>query len=309
MWGIGNKAGEAGGGIACEDSDAVIENCTVSYNFCSASNPYIYQDGGGIHCDGGSPGIYNCTIEQNITIDSGGGIAVLQSEAWIDNCTITYNHCYASGGGIFTWGEDSNAVSVITNCVIANNIGGYSGAMNSGYNSFVEIENCTIANNEGAYRYLSGQGGEFQIGGLECYYGTASITNSIIWGNIGLSIAVPDINDVNDIVVTYSDIQMFDSNGFIDPGAVWNGEGNINEDPLFADPDIWVSDYHLKSSSGRWDPEDLDNQQGWVFDNVHSPCIDGGDPSSAYLLEPAPNGGRINMGAYGNTRQASKSTR
>ncbi|GAI97866.1 unnamed protein product, partial [marine sediment metagenome] len=184
----------------------------------------------------------------------------MQSEARIDNCTITYNECYANGGGIFTCGEDSNAVSVITNCVIANNIGNYSGAMSSfDYNSFVKIENCTITNNEGACRYVN-EGAEYQIGGLECWDGRASITNSIIWGNIGVSIDTGDINDVNDVVVTYSDIQMFDSNGFSDPCAIWDGEGNINEDPLFADPDIWVSDYHLKSSSGRWDPEDLDNQ-------------------------------------------------
>ncbi|GAH63521.1 unnamed protein product, partial [marine sediment metagenome] len=173
---------------------------------------------------------------------------------------------------------------------------------------------CTIANNIGAYKYEKFIGGpQWTIDGLECYDGSASITNSIIWNNnLGLSIAAPDINDINDVndvvvVVTYSDIQMFDSNGVINPGAVWDGEGNINEDPLFADPDIWVPDYHLKSIAGRWDPQDPMNQQGWVFDNVHSPCIDGGDPSSAYLLEPAPNGSRINMGAYGNTRQASKS--
>jgi len=294
----------------------VIINCTVSYNDCWAQNPYIYQDGGGIHCDGGTPTIYNCTIEKNITRCSGGGIAVLDSETRIENCAITDNHCWASGGGIFTWGEDSNAVPLITNCLIADNIGGYSGAMNSGYKSFVEIENCTIANNKGAYEYESEQGELFTIGGLECYYGSASITNSIIWGNnLGLSIAtsdmdVNDVNDVNDlVVVTYSDIQMFDSNGVSDPCAIWAGEGNINEVPLFADPGVRVPDYHLKSGAGRWDPGDPMNQQGWVFDSVSSPCIDRGDPNSAFLLEPRPNGGRINMGAYGNTRQASKSTR
>jgi hypothetical protein len=40
---------------------------------------------------------------------------------------------------------------------------------------------------------------------------------------------------------------------------------------------------------------------------VTSPCIDAGDPASACGNEPIPNGGRINMGAYGNTAQASKS--
>lgn len=36
-------------------------------------------------------------------------------------------------------------------------------------------------------------------------------------------------------------------------------------------------------------------------------CIDAGDPNSPIGFEPFPNGGIINMGAYGGTREASKS--
>jgi len=46
---------------------------------------------------------------------------------------------------------------------------------------------------------------------------------------------------------------------------------------------------------------------GWVYDSVTSPCIDAGDQSDDHSNEPTPNGGRINMGAYGNTEEASKS--
>jgi parallel beta-helix repeat protein len=67
-------------------------------------------------------------------------------------------------------------------------------------------------------------------------------------------------------------------------GGVSPGEGSISEDPLFADPAN--GDFHLKEDS---------------------PCIDTGDPSSPYSNEPAPNGGRINMGAYGNTAEATTS--
>ena len=38
-----------------------------------------------------------------------------------------------------------------------------------------------------------------------------------------------------------------------------------------------------------------------------SPCIDLGDPASGYSGEPMPNFGRINIGAHGNTNEASKS--
>lgn len=77
------------------------------------------------------------------------------------------------------------------------------------------------------------------------------------------------------------------------------GTGNISIDPLFGNAS--GSDYHLKSKTGRWTPS------GWVVDQVHSPCIDSGNPASPWQNEPPPNGGQINMGAYGNTAQASKS--
>jgi hypothetical protein len=46
----------------------------------------------------------------------------------------------------------------------------------------------------------------------------------------------------------------------------------------------------------------------WVVDEVTSPCIDAGDPADAgWQGELWPHGGRINMGAYGGTAQASMS--
>ena len=80
-----------------------------------------------------------------------------------------------------------------------------------------------------------------------------------------------------------------------------DGEGNISEDPLFADPN--GRDYHLKSSHGRFWPE----HDVWVIDNCDSPCIDAGMPGVFPKRERMPNGGRINMGAYGGTPHASMS--
>ena len=55
--------------------------------------------------------------------------------------------------------------------------------------------------------------------------------------------------------------------------------------------------------AGRWDTI----SRGRTTDGITSPCIDAGDPSSPVGDEPQPNGGRINMGAYGGTPEASKS--
>jgi hypothetical protein len=79
------------------------------------------------------------------------------------------------------------------------------------------------------------------------------------------------------------------------------GEGNIDSIPLFVDPE--GDDYRLCSNRGRYWPE----HDVWVLDRLNSPCIDGGDPNTELLDEPVPNGGRINMGAYGGTAQASLS--
>lgn len=78
------------------------------------------------------------------------------------------------------------------------------------------------------------------------------------------------------------------------------GTGCIAKDPCFAD--AASGDFHLKSAAGRW------NGTTWVKDTVTSPCIDAGEASAAYANEPSPNGNRANMGAYGNTAEASKST-
>jgi hypothetical protein len=45
----------------------------------------------------------------------------------------------------------------------------------------------------------------------------------------------------------------------------------------------------------------------WKTDATSSPCLDKGDPASPFDLEPAPNGGRVDLGAYGDSAQASKS--
>ena len=74
---------------------------------------------------------------------------------------------------------------------------------------------------------------------------------------------------------------------------------DIKADPQYADRNN--HDYHLKSKAGRW------NGESWVIDNTNSPCIDTGYSLSDYSAEPQNNGGRINIGAFGNTKYASKS--
>src|SRR5262249_56040891 len=64
-----------------------------------------------------------------------------------------------------------------------------------------------------------------------------------------------------------------------------------------------AGDYQERSRGGRWDPA----AGAFVVDAVMSPAIDAGDPASDHSLEILPNGGRVNLGAFGNTPEASRS--
>jgi hypothetical protein len=112
------------------------------------------------------------------------------------------------------------------------------------------------------------------------------LKNCIVWHNQELEVLL--IDPPADPVV-YCDIE-----------GGYPGIGNIDEPPLFAP--VAVPDYHLQSRYGRYHPP----TESWFIDPIHSPCIDAGDPNDPVRGEPAPNGRRINMGAYGGTKQASK---
>jgi hypothetical protein len=119
--------------------------------------------------------------------------------------------------------------------------------------------------------------------GIEAYAGSEpDISNTILWDNTD--------GDLFGCRARYSCIER---------GG--EGEGNITDDPLFVDPDS--GDYHIRSERGRYWPRfDI-----WVLDRATSPCVDAGDPAAGVAKEPMPNGGRINIGAYGGTAEASLS--
>ncbi|MBN1268376.1 MAG: hypothetical protein JXB04_02220, partial [Kiritimatiellae bacterium] len=127
-------------------------------------------------------------------------------------------------------------------------------------------------------------------------------------GSVGISVAIyadyaGDYNDIH----TVPPAKVGGIGGTnVDTLAAWQAlrgqdAHSLNTDPLFADPN--AGDAHLKSMTARYDT----SMGAFVVDASHSPCIDVGAPVSAYTNESAPNGNRINIGAYGNTREASKS--
>jgi len=299
--------GGFGGGIALGDSNSLILNCTVINNGAGA--------GGGIYCGRGSPTISNCLISSNgrsgiecyqcsakisrciIEENSGGGI-VCRASTEIAFCAITGNYSYGSpGGGIACEGN-----SIIRNCLISNNAAYYAGHSTSGggvwcgEHSNPIIINCTIAHN-----HADGYGG-----GIGCYFADPTVINTILWGNSaqysGPQVSLRHTGWPSSLTISFSNVQGGTEGIYMSPECIllW-GEGNIEGDPNFADPNN--GNYHLKSQAERWDA----NEGRWTRDDVTSPCIDAGDPMGPIGFEPFPNGGRINIGAYGGTAEASKS--
>jgi len=231
--------------------------------------------GGGIRCDESSPMISDCTITGSWAY-FGAGIGCEGGSPIITECTITGNHAVNGGGGMSMW--ESNPI--ISNCTFSDNsVDAKGGAVYSSESNPV-VTSCTFAGN---LAELSDGGSIYSRG-----TGNPTLRHCVLWGNAPQEIYVYE--ESSSVTASYCDIE-----------GGWAGEGNIDADPCFADPDN--GDYHLKSQGGRYDP----NEGGWTTDEVTSPCIDAGDPMSPIQYEPFPNGGVINIGAYGGTAEASKS--
>ncbi len=195
----------------------------------------------------------------------------------------------------------SRASLTLANCLIVGNCtGDLAGAILYCQDSNAVLVNCTIADN------LAGDGGA----ALSAVDSNVRIRNSILWGNIGDEVVTGTRGCIS---VSYSDI-----------AGVCEGSACIHFDPLFARAGVWVDaddpntvlgpddpsaiwvmgDYHLQSETGRWNSE----TDGWAQDAATSPCIDAGDPTDPVGPEPSPNAGIINLGAYGGTSEASRSS-
>jgi hypothetical protein len=325
---ISNSAGEYGGGMYNDSNQPTLINCTFIGNSAG-------EFGGGIGNIGGFPSMKDCVFYRNSAGLAGGAMGNSRSSPILNNCTFSGN--WAESGGAL---QNIFSSALFTNCRFVDNSATYQGgAMDNQYYSGPIVRNCMFIGN------LAEKGaGIWNILSLPTLANCTFVANSADSGNaVGCGPAVhrqrskvklsncilwdggDEIWSNNDssITVSYSDVQG-GRMAVYDPcdGLIW-GEGNIDADPLFADPGywgdvndlkivvepndpnaVWVDgDYHVKSQAGRWDP----NSQSWVQDDVTSPCVDAGYQSTPIGYEPFPNGGVINMGAYGGTVEASRS--
>ncbi len=280
---IRNNQGGRGAGLYGSASNSIlVDGNRIQDNTC-------YDDhGGGVYLNGKITFSNNTVSGNRVAMNYGWGGGVLFHSA--DTVArMSFNKIYDNysplyGAGVFI---DEGATAYMDNdLVYRNRTGNGQGAgiaVDDGPSSSrLYITNSTIAYNNAA----SGSSGNGGNGVYADNSSTATISNSIFWGN-GDDFYVRSGSTIS---ATYTLSQ-----------EAWTGTGNLTSDPRFADPAN--NDFHVRSQTGRYNPA---NGQ-WIVDSLHSPAIDAGNPSTAFNLETAPNGGRVNLGAYGNTAQASRS--
>ncbi|MCL1921272.1 MAG: InlB B-repeat-containing protein [Kiritimatiellaeota bacterium] len=264
---VGNKATYNIGGGAY---NCTLINCTLTGNEAASH-------GGGTY--GGT--LVNCTLEGNVATNWGGGACAATlnnclltgnkgdlgggvNGCTLTNCTLTGNSAASYGGGAYSGtlvnctleGNEAGSngggahLATLNNCLLTGNkaIGGYGGGAYQG-----TLVNCTVAGNQS-----NGNGGGVM---------SSTVRNSIVWGN--LRGAATDNY--------YAALGSF-TNSCTSPLAA--GDGNIGEDPLFAD--AAGGDFRLREGS---------------------PCVSAGNNDfavGAFDLDGNPRimGATVNMGAY-----------
>jgi len=298
----------SGGGFAINGGSVTASNCNFYDNNIVVSRDFVAEGcGGAVMLENGAVGTFtdcvfsNNVIQPNATSPGhGGAIAVgrhgasTACQATLRNCTVVSNSIGAGsttteGGAFFV---DGGSTLTLVNTLVAGNSvgGGNGGALYLQWGS-VYATNCTIADSSAL---LDG-------GGIHVLNGAVQLKNCILSGN-----AAGDEGDEiyitgagSSVTSRYSSFAGTNSTYVhVNAGTVSWGPGIITGDPLFASS----SDWHLQSSGGRYDPA-----FGWVYDSEVSPCIDAGEPTDDVGDETVPNGGTINLGAYGGTVEASRS--
>ncbi len=234
---IRNGDTDYGGGIYCNETSPTLSNLVIIGN-------HAVHLGGGIYCTAESaPTLSNSVIRENTALRGGGFSCYNESRAVLTNVVITGNSTWGDAGGV----QCSSSEMLLRRCVVAHNeandAGG--GLIAIGQSNRLILENSLVFGN------TSNVGA-----GIFKNQGELYVINSIIRDQTG---------------ETFDGLTEDDTIKFSNIEGGYEGDGNIDEDPLFVDSEN--GDYHLTEDS---------------------PCIDAGDPES----DLDPDGTRADIGAY-----------
>lgn len=194
-----------------DNCDGLIENCLISGNLCCGLSG----------CDGD---IVGCKITGNSACQYGGG-GLYSCNGRIIDCLISENSATGTPDVAFGGGGLAECDGLIEGCTISDN---YSACYGGGlYLCDGVISNCVIRDNEAAY-------GGSALCSVSASVVNCTIVNNPHYGSIGWFRG----EIVNCIV--WEEETLLDEEDEVSYSCVKNwtagGEGNISEDPLFADP-------------------------------------------------------------------------
>ena len=292
-----------GVGAYFEKGTVHLEDCAIVDNEAKTG---VWGKGIGIYAKQVTLVLNNCVLTNNARRASGncmdgGALFIEGGGVYATNCLFAYNKPTASHD--HHWGDGSGAALAVgangefRNCLFHHNTV-YIGSTAYNFGGTIKlapdagailVDQCTFAHNTpGKY------GGAVKMLG-----GSLTVRNSIFWTNTA-SVAGSEIYMTKGTTtISYAILTALDTNAVLGPSALALTQVTTNN-PLFPSE----FDFHPMSAAGRWDPElgDWTNDVGYF-----SPAIDGGDPAAPADQETAPNGFRVNLGAYGNTTKASRS--
>ncbi len=178
-----------------------------------------------------APTVINCTFARNYSRGRGGAVSndLMTHPTFID-CTFIDNTCDGKGGGMY---NDFNCSPTLISCVFAQNTAMKGGGMANDGLSAPLLTNCTFTQNHARDMY----GGLYNGTGPTNTGNNPIVSNCIFWGNTAHS-GPKEIGRWHGCVpvVTYSCVE-----------GGYDGEGNINADPLFVNPA--GGDFHLGAAS------------------------------------------------------------
>ncbi|MFC1453306.1 hypothetical protein ACFLSJ_08195, partial [Verrucomicrobiota bacterium] len=291
---VGSQIGTAttwtgGGGLYAERG--MFTACAFMSNGCTGGD---FRGNGGAVRGAGPLSFTDCSFEGNYSTcnknNLGGAINTSGALTMID-CSLSNNRVYDDSGfireGSAVYGQGGNFGGVFVRCGFHNNDTCSAIYLGSTARS-ATFSNCAVSASDGE--------------GICTYAGTVDLYNCVLANNgTGLRGLLSDVVTctVKDSIIHGNTVQIRGrpavTYSCIEGG--YSGTGNISSDPQFAGS----GDYHLKSVYGRWDGG------AWTSDTETSPCIDRGERASDHSSEPWYHGGRVNMGRYGNTPEASRS--
>lgn len=286
-----NEAADDGGGVLASSGSAVhgqiaLRDSTIAENRAGA-------DGGGVSAEFVIMDLRRVHVARNVAGGDGGGLHQL-NVALVDPVGLVFeeNRADGDGGGAFmgvgNLGASLIGAGGISGATYLRNTASRGGGLHARYSADTSLVSRSIfADNVATLGATAGDGARLTTG-FDCGHGKACdhtftlVTDATFVRN---SFATPLdrvtvrrtilrglASPLGHVQVAADGVTVIDSN--VEGGWAGDGEGNIDADPAFVDPE--ADDYHLRADS---------------------PCIDRGPAIEAFDFEGDPVDGPADMGA------------